>query len=613
MRSFGVVKWFGGHNSKTDRENNFGFITDLSGKDIYLHKNEWVAESDPDENDVVMYIIKEDRGKWKASDAKPIAANDLSILEIDEALQSIRDSGAQFSEKHEIERLLIAALSDKFKAENTDELLRFFAGKNNKSEIWRLLYASNKWFRNIKILSDLHIIDPLSDVSWDLIPPSYFVEHEKDSVEYLVGLGAEKAKENAIASLSRLPIDIILFLVIKGVLSSEEELGSRHCELSKYIGSMILKGVTRYSEYIAQLVETEIKPLGGLRSNPILVKIIDLALFKKYLFEKSPKFSSLYQSSNYLQTRADIFILSNIFSLLLAGSNFNSAYEVFFGHLWEAISNKKIDLIKQSDQVLSIFPACATMTNNLSCEAVYWKKQDMFLCRGKKCLGPKVKPDLTKSYLDFTIYDWFSHYKIDYLNEGEPSSRDFPIKVAGYLNRVVEIYDVIHCRKCRSLMLPDLRYSRVEYTTIENGQFVKKDLAASYRLTVFKCPNHLCSEFDRGCYINHCVGFGCYDIIDTRDLRKQCDSGRYICKGCGSCCKEHAKSNPVGLCPECGSTLRLYENVGQLSNIYQKRFVKCSSRGCGFSIPEDKVSKKFYQPICGPTIKVNTDRNFDRK
>src|SRR5690606_1794461 len=102
--------------------------------------------------------------------------------------------------------------------------------------------------------------------------------------------------------------------------------------------------------------------------------------------------------------------------------------------------------------------------------------------------------------------------------------------------RLREIYDVIHCRACGSLMLPDLKYARVEHDVIENGKLIKKDLAPAYRLTVFKCREAGCVECGVGHYVNHCMGFGCYSIIDDRECGIRCDAGRYICKGCGSCC-----------------------------------------------------------------------------
>lgn len=235
-----------------------------------------------------------------------------------------------------------------------------------------------------------------------------------------------------------------------------------------------------------------------------------------------------------------------------------------------------------------MFPRCNTVNPLLSCEAVYWEKRNLFLCRGKKCDNPKVLPDLNKHYFDFTIYDWFGYYNINFLDEKKPSSRDFPIKLAGYFNRLKEIFPILHCRSCESLMLPDLAYARVEQSVIRNGILVKENLAPAYRITTFKCKNSVCSEYYKGIYISHCMGFGCYGLIDSRISRLKCNDGLYICRNCASCCGTHGKTNPVGLCPDCTFPLTLY--MERSSNM---RLVKCNNKSCNFTIPEEQLTKKF--------------------
>ena len=60
LRGYGSVKWFGGVNSKTGRENHFGFIEDLSGKDVFVHRREW-------------------RGKWTC----PVSTDTSKLLGFD--------------------------------------------------------------------------------------------------------------------------------------------------------------------------------------------------------------------------------------------------------------------------------------------------------------------------------------------------------------------------------------------------------------------------------------------------------------------------------------------------------------------------------------------------
>jgi hypothetical protein len=131
---------------------------------------------------------------------------------------------------------------------------------------------------------------------------------------------------------------------------------------------------------------------------------------------------------------------------------------------------------------------------------------------------------------------------------------------------------------------------------------------------VFECGNEICVEHKNTYYINHCLGFGCGSLIDTRDLIQKCDSGLYICRGCGSCCEQYAKANPVGLCPDCGSSLNLFENQNKSDKSDKfgnfQRFVKCSNASCIFTIDE-YLPKKFTLPSCTPVKKLAVENNIE--
>ena len=103
--------------------------------------------------------------------------------------------------------------------------------------------------------------------------------------------------------------------------------------------------------------------------------------------------------------------------------------------------------------------------------------------------NPQVLPDTDKHFFDFNIYDWFSHYNINYIKEDKPSKKDFPIKLAGYFNRLNQLYERLKCRECYNLMIPDMKYARTEYYEydFDKDEFVKKNVSAAYRITVFEC------------------------------------------------------------------------------------------------------------------------------
>ena len=51
----GNVLWFGGYNSKTDRENNFGFLLSENGNELFFHKNEISRNYTPADNTPVLF------------------------------------------------------------------------------------------------------------------------------------------------------------------------------------------------------------------------------------------------------------------------------------------------------------------------------------------------------------------------------------------------------------------------------------------------------------------------------------------------------------------------------------------------------------------------------
>lgn len=63
----GIVKWYGGYNSKTGVENNFGFINAMTGEDIFFHKNSIKSDHNPFDNDIVIFELMTRKGKLTAT------------------------------------------------------------------------------------------------------------------------------------------------------------------------------------------------------------------------------------------------------------------------------------------------------------------------------------------------------------------------------------------------------------------------------------------------------------------------------------------------------------------------------------------------------------------
>ena len=608
--NFGLIKWFGGHNNKTGRENDFGFLQAMSGEEIFIHQNSIATKSAPVENDVFVYEIETRNGKSRAINAHQLENSGTSILAIFNALyfdsQKARPTSSPALHSALV-KYLIAGLPQSELA-----VVRAITDRANNNYIFKLLDgqsgrqdSSGNSTRTRDIFDQLSSqgeVNVFADIPLSLVPQSVILDREEVLAMYLASIGKEQARAKCLEYIEYLPIHLVFFLLIIGVLLTDEDVDSRLHNLKHQIRKMYTEPEVRLPDYVRVAYENYLKPLGGYRHSPVLWKIIESCMFKKYLFEKDPRFISVYEASELLKKSIDSYVLFNIFSLTYSGNDTETTYKIFNQRLWEEMASGGINFLEQHAKILELFPSCGTIGPILSCEAVYWKAQDKYLCRGHVCRHPRVIPNDTRNFLEFTMYDWFAHYGIEYAEVSQPSHRDFPIKLAGYFNRLRQIFPIIHCRACSKLMTPNYKYARTEYQDFENGHIVTKNMSAAYRVTIFRCNEQSCSEYAADYYISHCMGFDCNKIIDSRDLNQRCDSGKYICKGCGSCCETHAKSNPVGLCAQCGGGLKLFEQASENYLGKQLRRVMCE-KSCGFCISSKDLSKKFYLPSCQPVYR----------
>lgn len=588
-RHLGVVKWFGGYNNKTMKENNYGFVSDSSGRDIYLSSRNWHDKSLPRENDLIEFTLSYKEEKYSALAACHASSAKITCDVIWNDLKRIAES-PQGSVNPELSTQTQGLLCELLYKATPADVKNMLA--SSAPDIFAIIKKHHNpigSFTHIAKSSGLKITDePL----WRNLPRELIGSYEKEIADHLSQLPPKQALDKLEPLSTNLTLALTTYVIIKGIYPPSK-VANRINSIFRYIKEAIA-GNGSFPDYLQIAYDEDSTSHHGRLSNPTLNDILNNIKFKKSLYEKSADFLLIYGSSERLKTNLDTFILFNLFSLLSAGNSKDLVYDIFFQRLWEALTEGRIDFKKQAPKLKKLFPSCHTLPANLSCEAVYWEKQNIFLCRGKQCTTPKILPDNKKDYFEFTIYDWLAHYGINYLIDSKPASKDFPIKLAGYFNRIYEIYEAIHCNCCGNLMLPDMRYARTQYKEIENGVVVVKNMAAAYRLTVFHCNDQSCLEYGNKYYISHCLGDGCYELIDSRTSKLKCDSGRYICKGCGSCCEHHAKSNPSGLCPECGNSLQLFQSMRntRTGKEYYAKFAKCSSAECNFKIASEDLPKK---------------------
>lgn len=639
QRALGVVKWFGGFNSKTNRENDFGFIESILGEDIFVHKSALTDSVSLIEGGKVTFIVGQGSKGLQAIEVHKFALGNEEVLDFVKMLKRVESSSRNATYLRYLKELeqFFYSSSDDIKSRIAEALFEDDAGRSlvkafrNSTEVYRQVLLSMEFADFIGKGPNL-----------DSLPYELIIENE-EAICRLVCEGIITTVSTDFVESATMPILYACGLVD---LIDEQTLQDREGELRVYLRNKFEdpdgEDATLYKDIFATCFER----IGGYRGSPVIWNMLSELLLKKYLYERNfDKATHLFNSNARLDRKIDCFILYNLAQLLEAGNDLRTTYQIFVHLLWQALASKQVDVAVQAGRVLSLFPSCGTMKlarvtqptveeenddnpfnflfglsdessskrqanrilrnpvleRDLSCEAVYWEKQNKYLCRGSVCSTPKIRPDVKRSYLDFSMYDWFMHFGVEFWGSKDDQLRDFPIKLAGYLNRLREIMPRLRCRTCSELMVPDFKYSRVKCSVHENGQWVEKDMAAAYRNTVFYCNDDSCQEHGVKYYINHCLGYLCYDLIDSRDLTMKCDSGLLICKGCASCCGEHAKSNPVGYCPECKAQLLLFEDPNEVSRFGRRlRFVQCSRQSCDFGIAGSGLPKKFYLDSCQP-------------
>ncbi|MDU7838879.1 MAG: cold-shock protein [Pantoea sp.] len=554
----GNVLWFGGYNSKTDRENKFGFLSSESGTELFFHKNELNQSNTPTDNAPVLF--REGIGK----NGKPTAFN-VHLLDkpdeetserLTEYLRDAIEGGIDFA-RWRYRDCVVNCLTQFF----GDSAIRRLATSGIAvTKILPLFYKSRNYNSQFAVLAADESFGSL--IAQQISPadmPSSFIDDNIDQFAVWVknffeatdcqGAGASPSDIINVL-LDHISISAILYLAFYNYISSERILEHRRDDIEIFVRRSFTKNKMDILPFVRDAYQQNFSSREQYHEHPVISPFITAHLIKQKMFRKDFSFVNDIESNAELSSDPEYFILSKLLPLI-GRNDEQSVLSIILHEIWQGVLLNKIPVSHPS--IFKLFPQCNSLkirflNLKLSCEAFHWnaKQPDgtinkKFLCRSKVCHDPQVLADLSQDYSDFTIYDWLAHYGMTYLVAGEPSKRDFPIKLAGYFNRIRELHSRLHCRSCGVLMVPNMKYARIEASVwdAKSKRFVKKPFQAAYRLTVFKCASHSCEQFGIGHYINHCIGYKCSEIIDARDLSEKCAEGRFICASCGSCCTKH--------------------------------------------------------------------------
>ncbi|RSM21612.1 cold shock domain-containing protein [Aeromonas salmonicida] len=401
----------------------------------------------------------------------------------------------------------------------------------------------------------------------------------------------EKIESLTSSLIDHLSFSSILYLSFYNAMDISLVIAKRRDELDRLVKELY-KGIncTAIAPFVWEAYHLLFPTKHDFARHPLVRDLFLKAQIKHKFYSK--EFRPIkYDFFDWTVTKdPEVYILTKTIPLLRAQFPLEYIANTIFNEVWLALQNKRFDINNPS--ILSLFPSCDQMSElvgeneswiKLSCEAFYWKTEteyeveenynkfnatysrkgkiryqtpltykqiisttnynpNIFLCRSKRCFNPQFTPHLDRHFLDYSFYDWLAYYGYSYSSGNKPLKNDFAIKLAGYLNRVREIFSRLHCRECGVLMISNKNYAKTEMFVYDEykNDFVMKQTHAAYRATVFHCNNPSCVQCGNNYYINHCLNYKCYEIIDSRDLAEQCSEGRYVCR-CGSCCKYHAE------------------------------------------------------------------------
>ena len=417
-------------------------------------------------------------------------------------------------------------------------------------------------------LSDIPSLLPLLANENRVLIDEFTYKNIKLISDWLRSLSNTERQRALEISLNYFDTSCLLALIFEDALNTTD-ISERITEVDKFVLSVLRKQKFNVADYVRKVYKSCFSSFDCFSNNQVIKplfesnkRLIKMELIKWKIYNKDLSFVTDIESDDIIESDPEYWFLSKLLPLVNPDNSYDTIQKIIIHELWQALLSEHIKVDHPS--IFKLFPQCNTLMNyrhmDLSCEAFSWQPKPnaddsspkaKYLCRSKICDDPKVLPNLNKSYLDYSAFDWLAHYGVHYIRDNAPAKSDFPIKLAGYLNRIRELHERLHCRSCQKLMVPNMKYARVEAITIDpsTGNKVSIPVNAAYRLTVFQCNNLSCTQHGIGHYINHCLGFKCYEIIDSRDLQEKCSEGRYICQNpeCRSCCPKHTSTPEHGI------------------------------------------------------------------
>ena len=552
MRYFGWIKWYDGIN-KIGR-----MVINQGKKEMQFYNDRNLNPHYFSEDDYVTFELNEQ--KTKAIHVKPFSKEDdiESVVRIIQAnsnridiwsdsrndivLNKYFNNADVYWIKNIIERIRLPQIT----IERAEQLISLIPGKVIfNDDIWNILTIREQEIAFISIsgkIADIH--------------------KSLGIMEKLKQLILKKTDSERITFISKLPDQIQYHNYIYEYISPSEKV--------KLLNRLYSSKLIEIEEYKSQLfqqtnksVEAFNKPLEEVPEE--LHSDIELFPMLNYRHQVNVLWKSIEHADKYWVMMGNAGKVAAIFRCVKEGKDLSwltsLCQDEWIGKLIQ-LANK--DISQQEKKVLfstwheefqefiinqawdldshinikPLLPVCSKRIVEF-CEGKCWNSVDdgAFCPReNNKCNfvdGARIYANIALPWEKWSLLEYIEANNIPIEIKDIKDCREYVPRMAGWVNRLIEIRKRLRCSVCGRPLQSNKKYS--------------KNLAR-YNATIFYCDQG--EGHDNNVYISHC--WSCRKLIDSRHdwISFQ---GYYICKQCGSGPQNSMTFTQGDICPNCGA------------------------------------------------------------
>jgi len=571
--ALGKVKWFGNYNSRTEKAQDFGFITpDDSGPDLFVHKMSLIGVDDLKEGDPVSFEPSKNprNGKLEARDVKlfTVATSPQLVALCFNSNDQVFWEGVvqSYLEKRPVAQAAAIALKKL-------ETLRSYDKTLLVSSLSDDVLRSSKALREF-LPNDKHL---------KIIVKGYAELYQPDKEEIIAEIEACLTELEQNSSIwEEVPAEVLLLPHIWPLVPHHQRVAAftneieevklihssfddRWQELSRQAKIMLLFRWIKEDKVFPELKEEKDEIVNAMLTLSRSADTID----------KSLAFQSFHAAiQNYVVREAwSSSAPLNFFPLLPdCLLKKESAVEYCEARAWPTQEDREAP----NQRVSRAF--CPRLDGN----CVLFKLGVRLNFSNQ---GARLYSELEQEWSDWSLLEVFEALEINPRLPELRNSNEYIQKLSGWVNRLNEIRERLKCSICDQIMPPNYEYA--------------KNLAR-YNLTVVSCKHG--SGHDNNIYLNHC--WGCEKIIDSRESKIQVER-YYICIHCGSGPRNSDTYRQGDICPKCETADMQAEQTNDFSSHSTRR----QRLNYSFEKTYENKTRICQNPMCLHKIRLPAERN----